>query len=972
MTLSLGRRIFAWSAASTVLVVVAMLLIVDRSFRTQVRADLEENLLSGAHLASEIRASWTSDRIARVSTLALDPVLRGTIDTRDSATVGQVLGSMLERSGFTWLAVISSDGSALAATAAFPAIETGPLARLAQSARFYDVADVWSAGGALLTVAASNLFFADVPLGVLVGGEPAGATTIAEMERYTQQRIVYLSEAGVVIASADIQLAAARQAFATQWSHGVSRPVEDPVRADAIQLIEIDGERFLAIGQPLEDAARTVVGELVVLRSLDAALAPARRLRTVLIGIAAVALALAAFFSSVLARSVTRPVNRLLSETVRLGSVDLDRPIETSRVDEIGRLARGFEQMRVSLRQARDELLRAERLSAVGRAASAIVHDFAQPVTVLSGHIDLLQGSDELERAESLDTMRKQIEGLRRMMQEILEYTRGESRITPVPCDVGALVDELARGMGPRLAGARIRLVVEHGFTGEWSMDSSRITRVLGNLVQNAAGAIEADGEITLRTSRVGDRLRIEVSDDGPGIPDAIRDTLFEPFVTSGKKGGTGLGLAIARNVLEKHGGIIDYSSSSRGTTFFIELPAHSETGPETQTEGPMRRLSLRARRAAALLTFLAASATEATAQLNVSGQVDLLAKAGRDRYGINAANRGDNPFNEFRVRVFAQHWVSERVGVFGEALLDSDADPHITGAYVVVNELAGKPWLNTKIGLAPALVGAFGQRSTYFNANPLIGVPLVWGYKTAMTGSGAITASELLQRKQDNARGLPALYDACWNIQWELLGEVGRFEYSIGATPGAASHPYARVDDGIQVHGRLGAEPLPGLRIGVSGVVGPYIGRRGEARERPTDFPGGPADYDQRLVGYDFEYSRGKVRIFSEGYINAWQAPLIAEDPSLRSAFLEARYNLRPAWYLAARVDAMTFSDLGPAATGTGNAEAWDDDVLRWEAALGYRFSREVLVRVDWQHTRFAGTETPQNMLAAQVSAVF
>jgi signal transduction histidine kinase len=280
---------------------------------------------------------------------------------------------------------------------------------------------------------------------------------------------------------------------------------------------------------------------------------------------------------------VTRPIDRLLRATVRLGSGDLEQPIERERDDEIGRLAEGFEAMRSSLSVAQRELVRAERLSAVGRAASGIVHDFKQPVTVIQARMDLLEDSrgDPEAQEEDLAAIRSEIERLTTMMQDILDFARGADDINMESGSVGRLLDEVARRYSPQLDAQDITLVTDQGYKGDWVLDFRRTGRVIENLVHNSAAAIGAGGHICVRSEAHAGVLRIEVADDGPGIPESLRENLFEPFVTMGKKHGTGLGLAMARSFTERQGGTIRYTTSGAGTTFILEFPAPDDRDSE-------------------------------------------------------------------------------------------------------------------------------------------------------------------------------------------------------------------------------------------------------------------------------------------------------------------------------------------------------------------------------------------------------
>jgi signal transduction histidine kinase len=231
--------------------------------------------------------------------------------------------------------------------------------------------------------------------------------------------------------------------------------------------------------------------------------------------------------------------------------------------------------MRVSLNTARAELIRAERLSAIGKAASAVAHDFTQPLSAIAGAIGLLRMDSTAP--EVRDRCFTAIEGelgrLQRMKQEIVEFARGESSLDEAHVRIDSFLENTVSALKPELARRGITLRVDHGHSGEWYIDSYRLERVLENLVRNAAAAISGEGTIVIRSMFRGDELIIEVQDDGPGIPEEILDEVFEPFVSYGKKEGTGLGLAIAQNVVQQHEGTIEVVSSTEGTCFTITLP---------------------------------------------------------------------------------------------------------------------------------------------------------------------------------------------------------------------------------------------------------------------------------------------------------------------------------------------------------------------------------------------------------------
>ena len=386
--------------------------------------------------------------------------------------------------------------------------------------------------------------------------------------------------------------------------------------------------------------------------------------------------------------------------------------------------------------------------------------------------------------------------------------------------------------------------------------------------------------------------------------------------------------------------------------------------------------MSARRRRLLGAALVLALAPVPARAQLSISGEVDALALAGRDTRGLNRNFRSDSPFSQIRLRLYGQDWVTPRIGVFTELLFDIAATtPRVNGAYVVINQIAKQSWLNARIGMTPPPMGNYGLRDTYFNQDPLVGVPLPWQHRSTLDGTGLSTNADLVRRRGSNLIGLPIVYLACWLPTWELLGQVGPFEYSVAATSGSMSNMSAMEEEGVAGTVRLGMEPIQGIRFGVSAGAGPWIGgQKFDPLIRQTTYPGKPQDYVQRVAGYDAEVSYGKLRFFSEAFASDWEVPLLAEKKlSAWSGYGELSWDVHPSWQLAVRSGAMRFSDISTTNDGLGPKTGWDDDTFQVESAISYRLAREVILRGDWQHTSFTtGADPAVNLLALQLKAVF
>jgi signal transduction histidine kinase len=228
------------------------------------------------------------------------------------------------------------------------------------------------------------------------------------------------------------------------------------------------------------------------------------------------------------------------------------------------------------LQETQDELIRAEQLSLVGRMAATIIHDLKTPMTAIKGYAEML-GQEDLRPATRHSysrTISRAVDAFVEMTQEILDYARGSGALRLEEVDVGAFVNDLCDFVEPEFIDQGLVLHRNLAYTGPLMMDEAKLRRALYNIASNARDAMETGGSLTIATYRSGGTVEFRLSDTGPGIPEQIRDTLFEPFVTYGKARGTGLGLAIAQKVAQDHGGsILVESVPELGATFIIRLP---------------------------------------------------------------------------------------------------------------------------------------------------------------------------------------------------------------------------------------------------------------------------------------------------------------------------------------------------------------------------------------------------------------
>ncbi len=226
----------------------------------------------------------------------------------------------------------------------------------------------------------------------------------------------------------------------------------------------------------------------------------------------------------------------------------------------------------VEARKLREEKIKAERLAAIGNMLSTIVHDLRTPMNNIYGFVDLLAEEDDPElRKEFTDIITQQIQMLNNMAHDVLDFAKGKTNILPVKTPVNKLLDNFKRTFENEIERKGYHLEIVNEAPSMIYVDPDKIMRVFMNIMKNALEAMEPGGTFSIVAKDAGNEVEFQLKDTGKGIPEAIRNRLFESFVTSGKDGGTGLGLAIVKNLIDQHKGRIEVESTpGRGTTFKI------------------------------------------------------------------------------------------------------------------------------------------------------------------------------------------------------------------------------------------------------------------------------------------------------------------------------------------------------------------------------------------------------------------
>jgi two-component system NtrC family sensor kinase len=366
---------------------------------------------------------------------------------------------------------------------------------------------------------------------------------------------------------------------------------------------------LLALGSLLVLAFVPLYFAIAVLVRTDlSATASAPLLRLVALYTVVVALSLLVFAHLAMTRLVVQPIDKLSRGARRVaeGARGLDAPRRGAReLVELGaslaqmteRLRADEESMRAKiaeieryaadLARAQSRLVQSERLASVGRLAAGLAHEIGNPLSAILGFQELLLGGglEPHEEREFLERMKRETERIHRVLRDMLDFARpvvvARESTPDEPGSVREAVDDVLALVKPQktFRDLEIRAEIPDDLP-RIALAGPRIVQVLLNLLLNAADAAPREGgRVTLCAARApGDRVRLTVEDNGPGIAAEIRDRLFEPFATTKEPGkGTGLGLAVCRGLVEAAGGTLSAEDGAEGgARFVIELPAEA------------------------------------------------------------------------------------------------------------------------------------------------------------------------------------------------------------------------------------------------------------------------------------------------------------------------------------------------------------------------------------------------------------
>jgi len=304
-------------------------------------------------------------------------------------------------------------------------------------------------------------------------------------------------------------------------------------------------------------------------------------------------------------RFISQPLTQMLEQTHRIARGEWGE-VQVGSKDEFGELARSFNEMTRSLRQAQEELaqwgnqlevkveertheikemqsrlIRSEKVASLGELVAGIAHELNNPLTGVLMFSSMISSDPRLDPAlkPDFDTIIRETKRCAQIVKGLLDFAR-ESVPKKVPTSINSIMEQTLALVEHHSSFHDIGIEKTYGEIPQIEADPNQIEQVFMNLLINASQAMENDGKLSIETGvdARSDQIVVRISDTGSGIPPENLDKIFDPFFTTKGHKGTGLGLSVSYGIIENHGGDIEVQSSpGEGTTFTITLPLSSQ-----------------------------------------------------------------------------------------------------------------------------------------------------------------------------------------------------------------------------------------------------------------------------------------------------------------------------------------------------------------------------------------------------------
>lgn len=565
------------------------LLVVQHSLQRRTRKNIEADLQNSVSTFKNFQQERELTLTRSAELLADLPILRALMTAPDAATIQDASDRLWQTAGSDLFVLIDRAGRVVALHTSSPGF-TSEMAKASFASTFKQDAPEhwWFGGNHLYEVFLKPIYFGsaaeDRQLGFLVVGYEIDERVASQVSRIASSQVVFYYANNVV-----------RSTLPPLQESELAKQSIQPSSAAAPEDVRLGDEEFLSASMELAPTGPSV--RLSVLKSYDEATAFLDRLNRLLLALGLAAVACGSALVFLISDTFTRPLGKLVDGVRALEHGDYTYRLDEHGSDEVAELTRTFNRMRSSLLQTQRELIDSERLATIGRMASSISHDLRHSLAAIVANAEFLCESrlSGEQREELYQEIRVAVNQMTDLIDSLLEFSRTRESLRRTQGNLRDSVEHAIQTFRSHPERHNVAIEVTQNKTIIGWFDQRKMERAFYNLLLNAFESLPPEhGVIQIRLDQSGNRSDIRMRDNGRGIAQSVRETLFEPFVSIGKENGTGLGLTIVQKIVQDHGGeVVVESTSPAGTTFKITLPMTSQLAAASAEPGKASAASL-------------------------------------------------------------------------------------------------------------------------------------------------------------------------------------------------------------------------------------------------------------------------------------------------------------------------------------------------------------------------------------------
>ena len=543
------------------------LLLIRHHLRNQVTDDLSRDLDHSVITFQNLQSENLKSLERENALLAELPTLKALMTSGDDLTIQDGASEFWQLSGTDLFVLANPAGRIVAAYtkrgSADSALREELKNLLASPGKHYLIDH-----GSLYACALRPLYFGSDEDGTLLGYVVSGVSierTVRQISEPTGVEATFLS-GGHVVAST---LEPALQTILEKNPRLASGASRSPAA------VNLGDAQFLSVTEDLSSSATSPL-QLVVLKSFEPAERSISRIDRMILVVGLLALLSGTLLMIFVSRFVTRPLEELSASVRAFGFGDVRHRVPRHGTEEVRQLSTAFTGMRNEIQKANQAVLESERLATIGRMASSVSHDLRHYLAAIYANSEFL-ASDRFsvkERAEIFSDISAAVNGTTDMIESLLIFSRTGTAMRRSPELMATLLERAAAMVRAHPDAEGVTLKMHYGDPAETSVvvDGKQIERAISNLLINACQAVRCqmqEGKVVVTLKTEEHYAIVNITDNGPGVPEKIRGSLFEPFVSEGKQKGTGLGLTLAHCIAAEHGGEVILLSSRPGETIF-------------------------------------------------------------------------------------------------------------------------------------------------------------------------------------------------------------------------------------------------------------------------------------------------------------------------------------------------------------------------------------------------------------------